>query len=381
MLDLLQSVLAFVLTMLGLATIVTVILEMLGRFTRRRGRVMRHVLEIVFEKEIQPILKSKLDLTGDRLKDAIDVIVASPIKPEQGDHWFFKWSAWLMKRGFGADQSSDLTARDFLIRLSRTEAGTKLYETAKDEWESTIERIETRYDELCTAASDWFKSSSAVGALLIGVALAFALNLDGMRVFDFYLKNPAKAEAVVNQAEAYLKTHDEAQKRLDAARKALDDQAIANEPNAREAARQSLDQLAATYQAIKTQERGLVAAGLPMGAAFFPYCRLTDGKTSADPRCLASGAVYFVEIVRWFFVILVSGVLIGLGGPFWYNAASGLLRVTQMMRGKVSSPEEPVAGNAPASHAPKSTAALKHLYQRRTDEMEDAKPSAATGRT
>ena len=50
----LQAALAFALTMLALATIVTVIMEILLRFFRRRNRHLRHMLELVYEKHIAP---------------------------------------------------------------------------------------------------------------------------------------------------------------------------------------------------------------------------------------------------------------------------------------------------------------------------------------
>ena len=40
--------------MLALATIVTVIMEILLRFFRRRNRHLRHMLELVYEKHIAP---------------------------------------------------------------------------------------------------------------------------------------------------------------------------------------------------------------------------------------------------------------------------------------------------------------------------------------
>jgi hypothetical protein len=370
MFDLLQSILAFVLTMLGLATLVTVIMEMIGRFTRRRARVLRHVLELVFEKEIQPILNAKVTLTEQRIRDAIDVIVASPFKPATGENGFFKGVAWLMKSAFGADESRDLTARDVLVRLSRTEVGTELYDAAKADWDAAIERIETRYDELSAAASEWFKNSSAVGSLVIGVCLALALNVDGMRVFDFFLKNPDQAAAVVGDAEQYLKAHETMQARVAEARETLataapDDQA------ARAEAEIILAEVDETYAAIGTQRRQLSELGLPTGAGFFPYCRPTEGMPSPDERCKAKKYAYFGHLVGWLFIVLLSGVLIGLGGPFWYNAATGLLRVTQMMRGKA--PPADAAAPPPPPHAPRTAGALQALYEHRTAEKEDVK--------
>lgn len=369
MFDLLQSILAFVLTMLGLATLVTVILEMISRFTRRRGRVMRHVLELVFEKEIGPILKDRLALTDQRIKDAIDVVVTSPFKPATGENGFFKGVAWLMTWAFGADESREMTARDFLVRLSRTEVGTELYNAAKADWDAAVERIETRYDEIAAASSEWFKNSNAVASLVIGVALAFTLNVDGMLVFDFFLRNPDQRAAVVEDAGTYLAAHEAMQGRIEEANRALE-AAADDDPAARAEAQAILDEVSETYRDIQAQRRQLADIGLPTGAGFFPYCRAVGDTPSPDPRCQESGLAYGVSLARWFLIVLLSGVLIGLGGPFWYNAATGLLRVTQMMRGKAP-PAEAAAGPPPAPHVPQTPDALQRVYRRRTAEKED----------
>lgn len=378
MFDLLQSILAFVLTMLGLATLVTVILEMISRFTRRRGRVLRHVLELVFEKEIGPILKGKLALTDQRIRDAIDVVVTSPFKPATGENGFFKGVAWLMTRAFGADESREMTARDFLVRLSRTEVGTELYNAAKADWDAAVERIETRYDELAAASSEWFKNSNAVASLVIGVALAFTLNVDGMLVFDFFLKNPDQRAAVVEDAEAYLEAHRTMQGRIEEANRALEAATADDDPAARAEAQTILDEVSETYRDIQAQRRQLAEIGLPTGAGFFPYCRPIGDTPSPDTRCQESGLAYGVSLARWFFIVLLSGMLIGLGGPFWYNAATGLLRVTQMMRGKAP-PSEAAAGPPPAPHVPRTPDALQRIYKHRTAEKEDVeeKPKPA----
>lgn len=370
MFDLLQSILAFVLTMLGLATLVTVILEMIDRFTRRRARVLRHILELVVEKEIKRILQTPGQWNERHARDALDVVVASPFKPAQGENRFFRAIAWLMARAFGANDSRELSARDFLVRLSRTEIGTRLYEAAKADWDGTVGRIEARYDELSAAASEWFRNSNAVASLLVGVALAFALNIDGLRVFDFFLRNPNQAAAVVGDAEAYLKAHQDAQERLAEASRTLETAAMDDKASRAEAQR-ILGEVATTYRTVETQRHRLADLGLPTGAKFFPYCRTAaDGTDSPDPGCGQPWPARGPALAGWFLVVGLTGVLIGLGGPFWYNAASGLLRVTQMMRGKAP-PVDAAGGPAPPPHVPQTADGLKTLFEHRTAEKED----------
>lgn len=365
MLDLLQSIFAFVLTLLGMATLVTVIIEMFGRFTRRRGRVLRHIVELVIRDEIRPLVAAKLGTTSDAVTAAVREVMTSPIKPAVSDGRLFRPLAWLMSVGFGADSSSTLTAHDLLVRLSRTEIGAQLYEASKDEWENTVKLIEERYEELCAAASEWFRNSTAIASLLIGVLLAFGMNFDGYRVLEFYLRNPSEANAVTERAAEYLASYDDARKRLDQAIEALGADAPQS-ADARSDAKRSLDELAATYRAIENRQRGPVAAGLPAGQAYFPYCGVLAGKKSADPECLgAEGIGFVIKLLPWAVSALISGILIGLGGPFWYNMAAGLLRVTQMMRGRTLPPGEAAAtASAPAGATTSTSDVLRRAYER-----------------
>ena len=123
MLSILQSVLAFVLTILALSTVVTIIMEMIVRLTNRRGRVMRHMLSVVFEKEIKTRLGDRLP--EDEVEKAIDAVRTSPFQPDKSRKWD-RIVSWILVHCFSATESNKLMASDFLRRLSTTEVGSKL---------------------------------------------------------------------------------------------------------------------------------------------------------------------------------------------------------------------------------------------------------------
>ncbi len=379
MLALLQSILAFVLTMLGMATIVTILMEAIARFTRRRGRIMRHVLRLLFEKEIRRTLSDKP--TQEKIDRTIKVVLSSPLRLEASDNRFFRLVARAMKYCLGADQSTELTARDVMVRLSRTELGSELVEAAKDEWAATVERIEQRFDELAAAASEWFKNSSAIGSLAIGIVLAFAFNFDGLRVIEFYLDNPSKAEAVTAQADAIIDRYDEAQAKLGAALEPSDPpDPDTSETNLQTEAKASLQELSAALEAVKSRHSALIGEGLPIGFGFFPWCYGMVEGSPPDPRCLTEGTQFGGLLIFWAVVTLITGVLIGLGGPFWYNIATGLLQLTQVMRGrKPASGAETGAAEARPRDGPITTEKLLALFEARKKENDDVpeQPRAA----
>ena len=79
-----------------------------------------------------------------------------------------------------------------------------------------------------------------------------------------------------------------------------------------------------------------------MGAAYFPHCRFAylnpDGCTGAEAG--ARG----VSWLKWLLSALLTGALIGLGAPFWFDVAKRLAEVRAMFGGK-SSAETRLSGN------------------------------------
>lgn len=378
MLDILQALLAFALTMLALATVVTMIMETVARVLRRRGRVFRHMLTMVFEKEIWSRLGDKL--TKENIERAIDTVQASPFMPEKGEG-IARYASAKLNAWFAAHQSTNLTATEFLQRLSRTEIGTQLvkkYEGAEDKLEQELAKIEIRYDEIAAAASEWVKNSTAILSLVIGVGLAFAWNIDGGEILEFYITNPDRAVAVAGKADRYIKASEAAEQRLKTALEAIDKAEEGEEGKA--AAKKAVEDIRNQYADIKKQGDSLLAEGLPMGLNFYPHCRLPaiGGGVGKDPRCLNEITVKDLAwlIFIWAPVVFITGVLIGLGGPFWYDAVTGLMRVTQMLRGREAA--KPAEGR-PAAGAgeTKPEKNIADTFRDRHEEADDADPVPA----
>ncbi|MBI3784194.1 MAG: hypothetical protein HY270_12430 [Deltaproteobacteria bacterium] len=65
--------------------------------------------------------------------------------------------------------------------------------------------------------------------------------------------------------------------------------------------------------------------GLPIGIRYYPWCQ-DDG--AVDPACSTTeNAEPFTRLLlfmRWVLAVTLAGVLIGLGGPFWFDVYSKL---------------------------------------------------------
>ncbi len=359
--QILQALLAFAVTMLGLATIVTLLLEFASRVLKRRGRVMTHMLGLVFEKEIGPRIKATQTVV-DAKKRFADMIRKSPLGTDIGSI-----PAWL--RGlFAVDRSDEMTREEFVRRLARSEWGQQLRERAEAEIDAVVDRVVGRFDELSDATREYFKSSSAVISLGIGVLLALAANIDGYRVLDFYVEHPEVAEQVGSQADEFLNAQTSAQQKLDEALGALDQppgeaaEAATDAARAAAAAKEHVAEARELIESTRTHLGQLAALGVPLGWTYFPHCLFVPGgisDKSPDPHCRPSAEGTRTAALAWFFATLVTGFLIGLGGPFWYDAVRGLMRVTQVLRGRApTTPHATTTGaDAGAARAAPSGAA------------------------
>ena len=366
MLTILQSLLAFAVTMLGMATVVTILLEVVARLTRRRGRVFAHMVGIVFRKEIVPRLKIEEQLrrrhgTDTKTVEAEliklskafqDEIRKSPYSPETDPNPISRLSA--LFRWLGPDVSHKMSRDEFVRRLARTETGRDLYLQATGRIEEVVDKLSLRYDETAAAAREYITNSSMVLSLLIGIGLALVANVDGYRILRFYADNPDVAAAVGAKADEYLDAYDEARKKLDATLKELSKTPADGEPapeNARAEARKEIENVKKDLEKAKDTVMKIKGEGVPVGFAYFPHCRYigpsdagsvaTGWPECADARDRKADLDHMAgRYITWLLSVLVTGMLIGLGGPFWYDAVRGLMRATQMMRGKTPIGEE-----------------------------------------
>jgi len=390
MLNILQSFLAFAATMLVLATLVTIIIEIVDRIFQRRYRVFTHLLHQLFKKELQPLIenniKARLGVDPDRIENELEThleiflneIRNSPLKPQEDKNpltWFGGWLRW-----FGADRSAKLTTEEFIRRFARSQFGREIYEQTAGRIDKLIDSICLRYEELSDAMREYIKSSSSILSIAIGIILALMINIDAHRLFNFYIQNPAVAEKVAENASAYADAYKDAQQRLNDALAALDREEIVS-AESKAATRQEIKALKKRLETVPASVAALKAEGIPIGFDYFPYCRFRNSVNldtvdvypclDADQRFRAvtpavSGIGLGPDYLLWVIKVIVTGVLIGLGGPFWYDAVRGLARATQMLRGRAE-PQEAPAGSLPGEKTPAKPAEIFKRYVEKED--------------
>ena len=75
-------------------------------------------------------------------------------------------------------------------------------------------RLARKYEEFGSAVSASFKRRSQFWSIAVGIALAIAANIDGVRIFESYRIDPGLAAAVIEKQENFLENYQKAQDSL-----------------------------------------------------------------------------------------------------------------------------------------------------------------------
>ncbi|WP_172326820.1 hypothetical protein [Mangrovicoccus sp. HB161399] len=123
---------------------------------------------------------------------------------------------------------------------------------------------------------------------------------------------------------------------------------------------------------------------LPVGLHYWPHCMEMDG-VDLDPLCTEranwTGQERTWAWISWTFNALLAGILIGLGGPFWYKVFSSLSQLTNALRAFGGGTRNPENIEAPsAADEGTSTAEKKRAEEDEMDVLTRNAEEARQGR-
>lgn len=358
--EILESAMAFAVAMIIFSTVATGIVELIVRLFAFRERVLKKTLESLFETVIQPRLDKKLaelKARGAANADQDDKQVF--IQRMTGNPAYADWREtpkrwWWPPRIMHAGGIDALTTIAFAERLARTDIGKAIVEEARMEADALVTDFCRTFERFGRASSEVFRKWTHVTSIVVGVVLAFAVNIDAGRLLTTMIRDPDLRANLIAQAESASAANVAAVASLQAVRE-LEEKDLLKEDQVRVIREKSAALLAEVASAREV--------GLPIGWGYFPYCGRTADATGTDayPDCDAwKGLESWSaagEFGRWLILTLVAGVLIGLGGPFWFRVFSSLSQVAQMLRSLgVGGGKATRAEDAPKAAATETTA-------------------------
>ncbi len=334
---LLDSVLAFTLIMGALAGVVTLLMEMIHRLLNFRARGMA----VLFDHFYSDVLANRLGVEDEnRVKEIKDEILKNRSRHMMvsAEKWLHRWLTgwwlprWLSDKIIIALTSCDkIDTDDMLLRISRLKEFKAFSIKAGERLESSLEELEEKYDEYSLAMTEYFRRRAQLMSLLVGVLLAFSVNIDGVKLFDELLKNSDMRASYISQQESLEKSFAETQKRIETFEKTGKD--LSN--------KEQIEALNQNMTLIQNQLSDFNTSSLPIGWEDFPEKGDPFPVRDEEAGIISSYLGWFVDCLGWaweqkvwVFKVLITGLLIGLGAPFWFEVAQKLSQTRQVFKGK-----------------------------------------------
>lgn len=317
---LLDACLALVLTLALFASTVTVLLELLHRTLQQRVRDLRAMLGAVFDDALEEWLKG-VEKDVAKLRDEFVAIVSTDAAL---DHVLQRNGGLLKHLPERLTAATEVTLADILRRLPNTRVYQHMQALRPEQLSQIVHRLEDGLDHFSQAATALFTARARLASFVVGVTLAAVVNVDAVRLFEHFVDDPELARQTTARLEIQLKSLPSVPP-------------VDSKVDSTAEIRRLLDDL-------QTRQ----AATLPVGWTYFPYCLPPDSTSRVDPRCPAAAdksatasqardvwQEVFSAIRHygfWAICVFVTGLLIGLGGPYWFDIALSLGRFRDLLR-------------------------------------------------
>jgi hypothetical protein len=339
---LLDACLALALTLAVFASSATVLVELLQMALRQRLKQLRAMLGLAFDRYLEPLLR-EASIAPAEIAALRAAFIDTTSRSEGAGQMIAGDSGWLTRPlKLGKDATSpaqrvtSVTVDDLFRRLSRVQTFHTVF--AKIEAAAlrpALEALAMGFARVEADASALFASRAHRLSYGCGIILALTVNVNAVRIFDHYASDPAgTAKTVAELTAAYASVNGTVAATGDAEKR-----------------------IAATMDEL----RGLAAVGVPVGRSFFPICDPPAGQAQIDALCKAplTGAAFWRHLIFWAVCVCVTGLLIGLGGPYWFDIATVLSQWRALLRGQAEGREKKNDTSAPPRDS------LRHLRPQR----------------
>lgn len=303
--EFIEGVLAFSVIMIVLSTIVSGVVEVIMRAFTARGFLLRRAIDLLLTEHLLPRIAAAADAASSgkafQYTTSPEVLEALTSNPSVGSGWF----------GARPTTVENLSAWAFLQRLANTEHGREILDLGDEAAEAFLADAVRTFERYTAAGHETLRRSANTIALLVGLALAPALNIHAPDLLDHLVKDAPARNALIAQgeaaAEAYQLQSRELQRSIDAL--------ASSDPVIQEEALAALSDAATRLERTMNSVSDLKALGLPI---LHPYDTEAHGERSMG---------------WWLFGVVLGGFLIGLGGPFWYRVFQSLSSLTRLLKG------------------------------------------------
>jgi hypothetical protein len=350
-----EAVMSWILAVVGfagvmavLSTLVTVAVEAIHKTLAMRRSGLQEMMRAMHDNVVADWSPEKPVGHGDgRSKDAIAFARAMTRNPAfgGGGRWWWPRNWPLLRNVLFQPDLERLSALQFFEQLGQTDAGKAIVARPMQEVRQFVQRTAQEFERYGEMQSDYFgRRAKAISALAAFALVAFG-NINAVPVFQWLAaqQDPVAAAARLQALQSNAAT-------------------AAPAPGS----------ATALYSA---NLQSLSLEGLPIGAAYFPYCnrsRTTPGCENATPAVTTFAGmvdidfavaqrVFSLDGLVWILSIIATAGLLGLGAPFWFQLFRSLGSATGGARTlAVAAPAPIQAANAVARPAQPNLDDLAH---------------------
>jgi len=351
---LLEAFLALALTMLSLAMIATLIVEVVNRAAGIRAKGLKMMLDAFYDRELQSLVDSELkDAVKWGKTELIDHLASNPLVKGKAVTSFFK-------RNMAGLES--LSTEDLLKRLTHTEIGDHIKAKSEQEIDAFVESISRTYEACGKAASELFRQNARIISFYTGIVVAVGLNVNALMVFQMYLDDPHLRAQAVAEADTIVKRFEKNIGEIDAGTAAATAGAAANEdnhsptdppdPQQIEQIKKQSAQLKEQIASMKDEIKELDSLGVKIGwhpekpPVTFWKSSMPAGSSGGSRWQTLGRMLSTWTFWEWLLGVVGTGLLIGLGGPFWYDVVYKLSDLIQVAKGGGTPANVPQPGAA-----------------------------------
>jgi hypothetical protein len=255
------------------------------------------------------------------------------------------------------DLPETLKALNEAANRTAAEAADKAGGIAAGAVDAVLKDVAQKFEAIGKEASSYFEGRARLFSVLVAIVLAFLININAIDLFNTFLRDPNVRAKVIEQTEAVTKRFTDAQAaeamakealaKAQAAAQAAAGQAANRAPLTDEDKKKAVDEAKALQeQAKKTIEETNKAVaqlsdlGVPIGwdkakVTLDPFPIVCQKEGQPDYWVTSKGKCKPDEVgksdywawTKLVFALLLGGLLVGLGGPFWYDAVMGLSNI------------------------------------------------------
>lgn len=297
-----EASLAFAITMMIFSTIVSVVVETAHRIFRVREKGLQHLMQHMYSQIIEPRLFTKPPSNGAAIFQAH--MTRARFLPAK--------KSWLLgiNRIINAEHLTSLSTAEFIERLAETPAGKKLIQLAEREGSDYLklflEDLVNKYEDFGESASEYFKRKAGLYSIITAMALAFALNVNAVHLFQTFLVDKDLRSSLIDQGQQVATFLEQQQEKLET------ELSQSNQDSTPD----NLQQIQSNVIQAKDLVADIESAGVPIGWHSAPWqsSQWQQADTARYPWLQQTKL-----ILVWLACLLFSGILIGLGGPFWFD--------------------------------------------------------------